>query len=193
MQETIGFLPMHVEIIDDSEGRGPAMTYPPGENYVDRRENPRAVEQISSARQHAPLRTFLAAVNGPESLFTSASVTTKCDLPAAVAGEAYEFASQISLVFADSSLNFDRDRYETLTSSLKELLERDSGDTVRTVLRIAPCDFIADKKRGYCLGIRLVAQGISPEQAEIRWGLGLARLQHALLFRARVLKQETVE
>lgn len=182
---------MRVEIVDDTEGRGPAMAFPPGENYVDLRENPHAVERIALARQYAALRNFLTAMNGADSLFASASTSTQTDSPATVsAGEAYEFASHTRLVFAESSVNFERDRYTDLTEGLKELLERDSGDAIRAVLRISPCDFPAQRCRGFCLSIRLVAHGASAEQAEMRWGLGLARMQQALLFTARALRQQ---
>ncbi len=185
---------MRVEIIDDTEGRGPAASFPPGENYVDLRENPHAVELIAPARQYLPLRSFLTAVNSAESSFTSASASTQADSPASVsAGDAYEFASQARLVFAEPSLNFERDRYVDLTAGLKDLLERDSGDAIRAVLRIGTCDFPAKNRRGFCLSIRLVAQGVSAEQAEMRCGLGLARLQQALLFRARALRQQSGE
>jgi hypothetical protein len=182
---------MRVEIIDDTEGRGPAMVFPPGENYVDLRENPHAVERIAPARHHLPLRSFLTAVNAADSLFTSASAGTQTDSPRAVSAEnTCEFASQTSLVFAESSFNFERERYSDLAASVKELLERDMGDALRGVLRISPCDFPAQNRRGYCLHIRLVARGASVEQAEMRWGLGLARMQQALLFRARALRQQ---
>lgn len=182
---------MRVEIVNDIEGRTPAMVFPPGENYVNLRENPHEIERIAPAREYPPLRTFLTAVNGPESLFASASISTKCDLPAAVSiGDPSEFAFQANLVFADLPLNFERDRYINLASSMKALLERDPGDAVRVVLRIAPCEFTAEKRAGFYLGIRMVAQGMSVEQAEMRWGLGLGRVQQALLFRARALKQE---
>ncbi len=182
---------MRVEVIDDSEGCAPAMAFPPGQNYVDLRENPHAVEQIAPARQHLPLRSFLTAMNSTDSLFTSASAGTQTDSPAAVsAGNACEFASQTSLVFAEASLNFERDRYVDLTASVKVLLEQDTGDAIRAVLRISPCDFPAQNRRGYCLNIRLVAHGASAQQAEMRWGLGLARMQQALLFRTRALRQQ---
>jgi len=185
---------MRVEIIDDTEGRGPPMVFPPGENYVDLRENPRAVKRIEPARRYRPLRSFLTAVNSADSLFSSASASTQKDSPATVsAGQACEFASHASLVFAESSLNFERDHFTDLTACLKELLERDSGDAIRTVLRISPCEFPHQNRRGFCLTIRLVAHGASAEQAEIRWGLGLARLQQALLFRARALRQQFSE
>jgi len=183
---------MHVDIVEDVEGEKPVLTFPPVGNYLDLRENSRAVEQVAAARKYVPFRNFLAAVNGPASLFAPADAETKSDSPAAVsAGLAYEFASETNLVFADLALNFERKRYLDLSSSLKELLERDSADSVRVVLRISSCDFQEGQdRRGFCLGIRLVAVGDSAEQAELRWGLALARVQQALLFRARAIKLE---
>jgi hypothetical protein len=182
---------MRVEIAEGAEGTAPAAVFPPKEGYFDLRANPQAIEQIALAREYAPLRNFLSAVNGADSLFASASASTQADSPATVsAGEACEFASQARLVFAESSDNFERDRYTDLAAGLKELLERDSGDAIRAVLRISPCDFPAQNRRGFCLSIRLVAHGASAEQAEMRWGLGLARTQQALLFTARALRQQ---
>jgi hypothetical protein len=37
--------------------------------------------------------------------------------------------------------------------------------------------------------VRLLAKGDSAEQAALRWGLGLAHLQQALLFTSRHLRQ----
>jgi hypothetical protein len=182
---------MRVEIIDDTEGRGPATVFPPVENYVDLHENPHAVERIGPARQYPPLRIFLNAVNSADSSFCSLSASTQVDSPASAStGEVYEFASQARLVFVETSFNFERDRFVGLAGGLKDLLERDSEDVTRTVLRISLCDFTAQKRRGFCLSIRLVAHGVSGEQAEMRCGLGLARMQQALLFKARALRQQ---
>jgi hypothetical protein len=185
---------VRVEIVEEAEGKAPAPVFPPEENYLDLRANPQAIERIAAARQYLPLRNFLAAVNGQESIFTTASAATKSDLPAAVsAGLAYEFASQASIVFAEPSLNWERKHYVDLSSGLKELLERDAADAVRAVLRISSCDFKPENRRGFCLSIRLVAEGSSAQQAESRWGLGLARVQQALLFRSRALKQHIAD
>jgi hypothetical protein len=182
---------MRVEIIDDMEGLGHVEAFPSGEHFVDLRKNPHAVEQIAPARQFQPLNIFLTAVNSLDSLFSSASAGTRADSPASVStGEAYEFACQTRLVFAKVSLNFNRDGFVDLASGLKELLERDSGDAIRAVLRISRCDFPVEKHRGFCLSIRLVAHGASVEQAEMRCGLGLVLLQQALLFSGRALRQQ---
>lgn len=182
---------MRVEIVEDYEGKDPALVFPPGERYVDLRKNPHSIEQITIARQYLPLRNFLSIINGAESPFATVSATAKCDSPAAVStGSAYEFASHISVVFAETSHNFDHERYRNLSSSLKELLERDPGNAVRATLRLSLCEFPGQNRRGSCQEIRLVAEGDTAEQAELRWGLGLARVQQALLFLARTLKQQ---
>jgi hypothetical protein len=185
---------MRVEIVEEAEGAAKAPAFPPEENYLDLRANPQDIEQIPGARQYLPLRNFLTSVNGAESIFTTAGAATKSDLPAAVsAGPAYEFASQASIVFAAPGYNWEQKNYVALCVGLKELLERDTANSIRAVLRISPCDFTAKNRRGYCLSIRLVAEGSSAQQAELRWGLGLARVQQALLFRSRALKQLIAE
>jgi hypothetical protein len=181
---------MRVEIVEDVEGKAPAPVFPPDENHPDLRANPQAIGGVAPARQYLPLRNFLTSVNSAESIFATATATTKSDLPAVVsAGSAYEFASQTRIVFAEPSLNWEQKHYADLSSGLKELLDRDASDAVHAVLRISSCDFAAANRRGFCLSIRLVAAGSSAQQAELRWGLGLARVQQALLFRSRTLKQ----
>lgn len=185
---------MRVDIVEEAEGKATGPVFPPDENYFDLRANPREIERIAAARQYLPLRNFLTSVNGEESIFATASANMKSDMPAAVsAGPAYEFASEMMIVFADSALHWERRYYLDLSSGLKELLERDATDTVRAVLRISSCDFTSENRPGFCLTIRLVAEGSSAQQAELRWGLGLARIQQALLFRSRALKQHIVE
>jgi hypothetical protein len=185
---------MRVEIVEEAEVKSPASVFPPGEKYFDLRANPQAIERIAGARQYLPLRNFLASVNSEESIFATAGATTKSEMPATVSADlAHEFASQARIVFAENSLNWERRHYVDLRSGLKELLERDAADAVRAVLRISSCDFTAERRPGFCMDIRLVAEGETAPQAELRWGLGLARIQQALLFRSRTLKQQISE
>jgi hypothetical protein len=182
---------MRVEIEDHTQGQAWVPTFPPGENYVDLRQNPHGVERIAPARAYLPLRNFLTAVNSPESVFSSATAAVELNLAAGdPPGEIHEFGSRISLVFTIAALNFDRSNYTELAAGLKELLESDSGESTRSVLRVSSCEFPEKNRRGFCLGIQLVARGDSARQAELRWGLSLARVQQALLFRARALGQQ---
>jgi len=182
---------MRVEILDDWKSAGRTMTFPPVQDYFDLRDNPRGIERIPAARQYLPLRNFLAAVNSADSVFISGSARAQPHSPPpGSSDEASDFSSQTRLVFADSSLNFERDHYAELAGRLKGLLERDAGDALRVILRIAPCQFTDENRQGYSLSIHLSAQGTSAEQSEMRWGLGLTRLQQALMFSARALRQQ---
>lgn len=151
---------MRVEIVEETGSQAPVPVFPPEQGHLDLRANPQAVEQIAVARQYLPLRNFLSSLNGEESVFATASASAKSDSPAAVCvGLAHEFASQLTIVFAESALNWDRKHYAGLATGLKELLGRDASEAVHAVLRISPCDFARESRRGFCLGTRLVAGG----------------------------------
>ena len=183
---------MQVEIVVETGSETPAV-FSPDEDHSDLRANLESVARIAEARHNLPLQNFLVAVNGSESIFATADISLQSDLPTAVSGAAGEFASQMNIMFAIPSLNSGRAYYAELSSGLKELLERDASDAVRAILRISPCVFTEQKTRGFCLGFRLVAAGSSTQQAELRWGLGLARVQQALLFMSRAMKQQVGE
>ena len=164
-------------------------------SYFDLREDLRALEQIEEARRHPPLRSFLAAVNSADSVFATAKCDTwlNQDAPGSAAAEGgpYEFASYVDLVFALGDFNFERGHYEGLTKRLEELLTRGAaGDTLHAELCVRHCRFRKAERWGFYLTIFLHARGSTSEQAELRWGLGLARLQQALLFISRVIRHQ---
>ncbi len=160
-----------------------------GARHFDLHLDARAIERIDAARLHAPMRTFLTNVNTSDSIFA----TIGCKVWTAVEPANTEmevFASRIDLIFLQEATNFGRGPHEDLASRLAQLLERDSGETLRAELRISPVEF-AGEDRGFCLRMILYARGATREQAEARWGLGLARMQQALLFVARELRHHT--
>src|SRR5712671_7601081 len=86
--------PMRVEIVDDTENPAAVAVFPPGENYVDLRQNSHGVERIAAARAYLPLRNFLTAVNSPESVFATLTASVECKSSVAEdAGEVHEFSS----------------------------------------------------------------------------------------------------
>jgi hypothetical protein len=161
-----------------------------GDACVDLRENPAAISQISAARENSPLATFLAAVNGPGSLF--ATVRAKVwDEPNAPANAEFAFHSRVDLMFARSEFNFIPERYEDAVQRLVTLWMRDtSGDTLSVRLEILPCAYAPAKTEGAALRLILTARSASAEQARIRWGLGIVRVQQALLFVSRAMRQK---
>lgn len=160
-----------------------------GERYLDLRSDARAIAAIEPARRYVPLGRFLDTVNGLDSVFRTAKCSAHAGQGAAAPPESHEFASSVHLLFADEKYNFRVEHYEGLAGQLGELLARDSpADALHAGLRIRSCRFRTAGRDGFCLAILLSAQGATPEQAELRWGLGLTRIQQALLFLSRVVR-----
>src|SRR2546427_10794415 len=104
--------------------------------------------------------------------------------------EPCQFASQVDLVFTPEQFNFNRSQYAELTVRLVELLTRESApDALPVALLARACHFRAASRWGFCLAVFLNARGATPEQAQVRCGLGLARIHRALLVTPRTLRQ----
>ena len=158
--------------------------------YLDLRSDPKAILEIKPARRHRPLHNFLATVNSPDSVFGTARCRVWLEPEA---DETSEFASEIDVFFALEDLNAERSHYEGLCQRLLELLAHESGETVRAELRVRRCRFRTTGGSGYCLALFLRARGETAGQAEIRWGLGLAHVQQALLFVSRAVRQRLAQ
>ena len=158
--------------------------------YVNLRENPGAIEQIELARLHRPLRGLLVALNSVESEFASVACRTWTKEEPGAA-EAAEFGSRVDVIFSGQKHNFERSAYVSLAEGLRELLEREAaGDTLQAELCVLRCTLQESRRAGYALRLMLIARGGTPRQAELRWGLGVAHLQQALLFLSRAVRQQ---
>ncbi len=195
---------MRVEVAFETDEPGETLAIPwdsadPANCYVDLRADAKAIDRLEQARQHLPLRSFLAAANSGDSLFSTARCKTwlaEKNAPPSDpdSAEPCEFASRIDLFFAAEPLNFDRNRYTSVAQRLQDLLSHEAGpESQRCELRIQPCYFRALDRQGSCLEIQLVARGATPDQARLRWGLALARIQQALLFISRILRQQIAQ
>jgi hypothetical protein len=58
-------------------------------------------------------------------------------------------------------------------------------------LQISPAAF-SGGRQGFCMRLLLFSTG-ERQQAQLRWNLGLARVQQALLFLARAIRQGRLE
>jgi len=159
-----------------------------GTDRYDLHMAPGMVERIAPARDHLPLRTLLANLNAHNSLFATFGCKAWASSETGSA-EPWIFASRVDLIFLSEATNFGPGPLENLARRLGGLLEKEPGDALRVELRLASVELAGDTD-GYCLRLLLFAQGATPEQAEMRWGLGLARTQQALLFVARTLRQQ---
>lgn len=155
--------------------------------HLDLREDPGAIARIDAARKYPALRGFLLNLNDDESPFS----TFGCKVWTATedsGAEATVFASRIDLLISRAAEERDEAQYNDLARRLAELLEREPGDALRAELQISEVE-LAGGRPGFCLRLLLFARGAAPEQAQLRWGFGLARVQQALLFLARAIRQ----
>jgi hypothetical protein len=158
---------------------------------LDLHEDPAAIARIDAARQYPALRHLLLNLNEDESPFS----TLRCKVWTAMedaGAEPAEFASRIDLVVSGGAGELGRAQYEDLADRLATLLEREPGDALSVELRILPAQS-AGGRQGFCLRLLLFSRGTGQEQAQLRWSLGLARVQQALLFLARAIRQGRLE
>jgi hypothetical protein len=185
---------MRVEAVNSLGVSGAGIEIPwsgaDGDHYLDMRENPAAIMKISAAREHSPLAGFLTVVNGAGSLFSTARARV-WEESAAKAGAEFTFHSRLDLMFARMEFNFIPERYEDAVQRLVALWMKDtSGDSLSVRMEILPCVYGDAKKEGAALRLTLTARSASAEQARVRWGLGIVRVQQALLFVSRAVRQK---
>jgi hypothetical protein len=157
----------------------------------DLHDDPRSIGRIEAARQHPSLRGLLLNLNEDESPFSTLACKVWSVMEAAGA-EPAEFASRIDLVASQGAQELGEAQYDDLARRLAELLEREPGDALSVELQILPADF-AGGRQGFCLRLLLFSRAAAQEQARLRWSLGLARVQQALLFLARTIRQGRLE
>jgi hypothetical protein len=100
------------------------------------------------------------------------------------------YVGQFVIVFRRLDLSSNLKLYSILLQTLQELLKKvTSSDALfLTMCLLAP---MAEEVRTSepSIVLRLEAIGSAPEQAELRWSLGLAHIQEALLSAPQLLKQ----
>jgi hypothetical protein len=149
-------------------------------------------EAAEDASTKLALQNFQSAIEGDDSLFVS---EFRGNWRMSRAGDGRGICSgNFSLTFRSGDYGRDRGLYFQLIQKLIELL-KDAGS--QEVLMARLCLISAGKDESspgvFSLGIELEAVGDSGEQAALRWGLGVAHLQQALLFASRYLWQMSGE
>ena len=143
-----------------------------------------AVPAVDDAGVDRALRSFLAAIESDESLFA-------CEASGiAVAGGGL-CGGDFVLRFRGANLAGSRRLYFSLVEKLVELLnEAGSAESLAARICLTSESGAEAKPAGFALRLHLDARGSSAEQASLRWGLGVAHVQQALLFTSRYLRQQ---
>jgi hypothetical protein len=138
------------------------------------------------------LQNFQSAIRSEDSLFDDHSTGTG---PVGMAGDGHETCSgDFLLAFREETLGRDRGLHLQLLQKLIELLEHSGSPDVLAARLCLISEGPRESRKESCgLWIQLEAAGDSKEQAALRWGLGVAQLQQALLFTSRYLRQRLAQ
>jgi hypothetical protein len=146
------------------------------------------------------IKTFLAAIESEDSLFCVAQPLAGPLADEGTGGRVY--FGDIVLEFRETEHSRNRSLHFILMEKLIELLkEAGSQVSLETTLCLtsgsisvsASANPVKPNQKELALWMRLAAKGESPEQAALRWGLGLAHIQQALLFSSRHLRMHLAQ
>jgi hypothetical protein len=141
------------------------------------------------------IKSFLAAIDSDDSLFCIARPLEGPSADESASGPVY--SGDILLEFREAENCRNRSLHFVLMEKLIELLkEAGSNESLGTTLCLTPGSILVSgsetpapaRQKELALWMRLTAKGDSADQAVLRWGLGLAHLQQALLFTSRHLR-----
>jgi hypothetical protein len=142
-------------------------------------------QAFSDSAVERAMKSFMGAVDSDDSLFRAQSDGVQLSS----AGSESSCAATLGLKFRDEKLLGSRGAHFSLIEKLSGLLKQaGSGDALSAQLALEAVE--GGAKPAFAVNLRLEARGSSPEQAGLRWGLGMAHVQQAVLFTSRVLRQE---
>ena len=149
-----------------------------------------AFRSFSDAAVERALKSFLGVISAEDSLFTAEPGGI---LAGNVSAGETMCSGRITLKFRDEALAANRGAHFSLLQKLSELLKQaSSAESLNALLCISTGASDA-KQPKFALTMRLEATGNSADQAALRWGLGLAHVQQALLFTSRSLRQQLAQ
>lgn len=135
------------------------------------------------------LQSFQSAIQGDASFFDGRQVG---NLKLAAGEEGRTICSGNFLFsFRGKELGGNRGLHFQLIQKLFELL-KNAGSAQILAARLCLITEKQDEAAwgGFAVSVDLEAEGDTNEQATLRWGLGLAHLQQALLFTSRYMRQK---
>ena len=138
------------------------------------------------------IKSFLAAIESDDSLFC---LIEPVEGPSADGAAGRRICSgDLVLQFRQAELKRQKSLHFLLIEKLIELL-KDAGslETLEATLSLVSGREGQPDQKELVLRMRLAAKGDSSEQALLRWGLGLAHIQQALLFTSRHLRMHLTQ
>jgi hypothetical protein len=159
-----------------------------------------ALPVVDDAGVDRALRSFFAAIESDNSLFRCEARGARLASGSLVGTSGVDTSGaelcsgDFVLRFRGENLGSSRRLHFSLVEKLVELLkEAGSADSLAARICLTSDSGGETKASGFALRLRLEARGNSSEQAGLRWGLGVAHVQQALLFTSRYLRQQMAQ
>lgn len=133
------------------------------------------------------IKNFAAAIKSEDSLFCVVQPLERLSLDESTGVSVY--SGDVVLEFRDTVYKSQKSLHFLLLEKLNALLKASgSQESLEATLCLTSGSAEELNQKELALWIGLAAKGDSPEQALLRWGLGLAQIQQALLFSSRFLR-----
>ena len=145
-------------------------------------------KKVKDAPKKRALQNFISSLNSEDSHFSVEHSGSGSVHESEQAGEVY--SGDFLITFRSPEDQKNSSLHFTLLEKLSELFRSaGSSDTLGVIMSLTKVPSTERGNPGLALRLRLKAVGDSAEQAELRWGLGLAHIQQGLLFASRWLRQ----
>jgi hypothetical protein len=158
-----------------------------GLRYFDLKRHPELLAEIEEARAFPELAEFLAAINGPLSMFETAKCdvwhTTEMTVEDAIFGASSKFGSYIDLVPFGESARLSFAIIENLAKRLVTLLKKVPEIPASAEFLIRRCFFQDGEQMhgGFYMTFYLFGYGEDEPQCRQRWGIALKLVQNAIV------------
>jgi len=148
-------------------------------------------EAFEEASESQALADFRGAVRAKDSFFHLQESVAGFQERSGQARATY--VGRFVIAFRRLDLSADRNLYFILLQALQELLKNtSSSDALFATMCVTAPATDATHASEPSLILQLEALGVTPEQAKLRWGLGLQHVQEALLSASDLLRQHLV-
>lgn len=162
---------------------------PDGElRYLDLRRQPELLLEVPEACNNRELGEFLATLNSPASLFSTAKcdtwMTNELSEEEAIYGAAWKFASYVDLIYEDEGLRFSFERHEESGKRMEGLLKTVPEISAAAEFVLRRCSFQREEGEpasGFYFTFYLFGYGDDEEEARRRWSVAMTLVQNALL------------
>ncbi|HXJ03710.1 MAG TPA: hypothetical protein VNH65_01340 [Candidatus Acidoferrum sp.] len=133
------------------------------------------------------IKNFIAAIKSEDSLFCIVQPFEGLSLDESTGSSVY--SGDVVFAFRDTEYKSQKSVHFLLLEKLDALLKAaGSQESLEATLCLTSGSADELNQKELALWIGLCAKGDSPEQALLRWGLGFAQIQQALLFSSRFLR-----